>query len=158
MRDAGTDRDVANRATVLRTVAATGLPWIIPLMETALTFHHAVRDAQDDLTATLNRLSEATADGDYTYYVNIATAMGDLPQPTGPTISAARQEASGFADSRSLKTRNPCVILRLARLCVRVLRADALLVAFDRVHLMLCGRSGVCEPGQRCAYRGLPVK
>ncbi|KOT99264.1 hypothetical protein ADK70_04460 [Streptomyces rimosus subsp. pseudoverticillatus] len=98
MRDAGTDRDVANRATVLRTmVTATGLPWIIPLMETALTFHHLVRDAQDDLTATLNRLGEATADDDYTYYVNIATAMGDLPQPIGPTISVARQRKPPYA-------------------------------------------------------------
>ncbi|WP_030374946.1 hypothetical protein [Streptomyces rimosus] len=55
VRNAGTDR-----ATVLRTEATTaGLPWILPLLETALAFHHAVRDAHDDLTATLDRLREA---------------------------------------------------------------------------------------------------
>ncbi|MEU1667114.1 hypothetical protein ABZ547_26650 [Streptomyces sparsogenes] len=87
LRDAGTDHDdVTDRATVLRTeITVAGLPWLTPLLETALAFHHAVRDAHDDLTATLDRLREATANGDYAYYIDIATAMGNLPQPTEST-------------------------------------------------------------------------
>ncbi|MEU7260935.1 hypothetical protein AB0B21_34790 [Streptomyces rimosus] len=80
---------------MLRTEATTGgLPWIIPLLETALAFHHAVRNAYDDLSATLGRLREATANGDFAYYVNIAAAMGDLPQPAGPAIQWLDSEAA----------------------------------------------------------------
>ncbi|GAA3372616.1 ATP/GTP-binding protein [Streptomyces antimycoticus] len=87
LRDAGTDHDVTDRATMLRTeITVAGLAWLTPLLETALAFHHAVRDAPHDLTATLDRLREATANGDFTYYVDIATAMGNLPQPAGSTI------------------------------------------------------------------------
>ncbi|WP_316959640.1 ATP/GTP-binding protein [Streptomyces sp. TRM68367] len=83
VRDAGTDRDLTDRATVLRTeISVAGLAWLTPLLETALAFHHAVRGAQDDLTTTIGRLREATANGDFAYFVHIATAMGDLPQPT----------------------------------------------------------------------------
>ncbi|MDH6707393.1 putative negative regulator of RcsB-dependent stress response [Kitasatospora sp. MAA19] len=55
--DAGTDdREITDRATVLRTqIDVAGLPWLIPLLETALAFHHAVRDAEGDLTATIAR-------------------------------------------------------------------------------------------------------
>lgn len=87
LRDAGTDRDVTDRATVLHTeVTVAGLDWLIPLLETAVAFHHAVRGAQDDLTATLDRLRQATANGDFAYYVDIATAMGDLSQPAESTV------------------------------------------------------------------------
>ncbi|MFG2681279.1 ATP/GTP-binding protein [Streptomyces sp. NPDC048392] len=87
VRDAGTDRDVTGRATVLRTeINVAGLAWLTPLLETALAFHHAVRGAQDDLTATIDRLREETANGDFAYYVHITAAMGDLPQPAGPAI------------------------------------------------------------------------
>lgn len=86
-RDAGTDGDVTARAAVLHAEStAAGLPWLTPLIETAVAFHHAVRGAHDDLTATIDRLGEATANGDFTYYVHIAAAMGDLPQPDGPAI------------------------------------------------------------------------
>ncbi|MEU7642442.1 hypothetical protein AB0C11_41670 [Streptomyces sp. NPDC039016] len=86
VRDVGTDRDIADRVVVLRTeISVGGLPWLTPLVETALAFHHAVRDASDDLAATLDRLREATTNGDFAYYVDIATAMGDLPQPAGST-------------------------------------------------------------------------
>ncbi|WP_307841677.1 ATP/GTP-binding protein [Streptomyces endocoffeicus] len=86
VRDAGTDRDVTDRATVLHTESTVaGLPWLTPLIYTAVAFHHAVRDAQNDLTTTLDRLREATANGDYAYYVDIATAMGNLPKPAGST-------------------------------------------------------------------------
>jgi hypothetical protein len=72
---------------VLRTeITVAGLAWLTPLLETALAFHHAVRGAQDDLAATIDRLREATANGDFAYYRHIAAAMGDLPQPAGPAI------------------------------------------------------------------------
>nr|WTB12031.1 hypothetical protein OG546_49570 [Streptomyces antimycoticus] len=87
VRDAGTDRDVTDRATALHTESTgAGLPWLTPLIHTAVAFHHAVRDAPEDLTATLDRLRETTTNGDFAYYVDIATAMGDLPQPTGSAI------------------------------------------------------------------------
>ncbi|MGX1854590.1 hypothetical protein [Streptomyces sp. NPDC055299] len=82
VRDAGTEGDVINRATVLRTeTTVAGLPWPTPLIETATAFHHAVRGADDDLAATLDRLRQAIEGGDFAYYVDIATAMGGLPQP-----------------------------------------------------------------------------
>ncbi|WP_413804278.1 ATP/GTP-binding protein [Streptomyces sp. OE57] len=87
IRDAGTDRDVTDRATVLHTESTVaGLPWLTPLIHTAVAFHHAVRDAQDDLTATIDRLRETTANGDFAYYVDIAAAMGGRPQPVGSTV------------------------------------------------------------------------
>ncbi|WP_431776301.1 ATP/GTP-binding protein [Streptomyces cucumeris] len=82
LRDAGTDRDVTDRATALLTQStAAGLPWLTPLIHTAVAFHHAVRGAQNDLTATIDRLREATANGDFAYYVDIAHFMADLPLP-----------------------------------------------------------------------------
>ncbi|MGW3271850.1 hypothetical protein ACWDFH_10295 [Streptomyces kronopolitis] len=82
VRDAGTEADVTDRATVLRTESTVaGLPLLTPLIETAAAFHHAVRGAHEDLAATLDRLREASSDGDFAYYVDIVTAMGDLPQP-----------------------------------------------------------------------------
>ncbi|MGW1364493.1 ATP/GTP-binding protein [Streptomyces chartreusis] len=87
VRDAGTDQDVTDRASTLRTeIRTAGLAWLTPLLETALAFHHAVREATDELAATIDRLREATATGDFAYYVTVAAAMGDLPQPTGHAI------------------------------------------------------------------------
>lgn len=81
VRDAGTnDSGIDERVTVLRTqIEVAGLPWLIPLLETALAFHHAARSDQDSLAATLARLREATSNGDFTYYVDIAHYMADLP-------------------------------------------------------------------------------
>ncbi|KWT63811.1 hypothetical protein ADL21_00115 [Streptomyces albus subsp. albus] len=105
VRDAGTDRDVTDRATVLRTEATTaGLPWILPLLETALAFHHAVRGAHDDLTATLNRLRASTADGDFAYSVNIAAAMGGMPCPADSAIQWLDSETTVRARWRTLVT------------------------------------------------------
>ncbi|MER5218271.1 hypothetical protein ABT063_49255 [Streptomyces sp. NPDC002838] len=104
VRDAGTD-DVTDRATVLRTeITVAGLAWLTPLLETALAFHHAVRGAQDDLTATFDRLREATANGDFTYYIHIATAMGDLSQPSESAIQWLDDEPTVRARWRSLVT------------------------------------------------------
>ncbi|MFI9366505.1 ATP/GTP-binding protein [Kitasatospora sp. NPDC053057] len=87
VRDAGTDdQDIADRVTVLRAqIDVAGLPWLIPLLETALAFHHAVRGAENDLTATLARLREATANGDFAYYLDIAHFMAGLPLPAPST-------------------------------------------------------------------------
>ncbi|WP_411137981.1 ATP/GTP-binding protein [Streptomyces sp. C10] len=87
VRDAGTEGDVTDRAAALHAESTgAGLPWLTPLIETTLAFHHAVRGAHDDLTAAIDRLRQETAGGDFAYYVDIATAMGDLPQPTCSAI------------------------------------------------------------------------
>ncbi|MEY9997515.1 tetratricopeptide (TPR) repeat protein [Streptomyces sp. V4I8] len=104
VRDAGTN-DVTDRAAVLRTeIAVAGLAWLTPLLEVTLVFHHAVRGAQDDLTATIDRLHEATANGDFAYYVHIAAAMGDLPQPSGSAVQWLDDEPTVRARWRSLVT------------------------------------------------------
>ncbi|WP_174857770.1 hypothetical protein [Streptomyces lydicus] len=51
-----------------------------------LAFHHAVRGAHDDLTATIDRQRQTTANGDFAYYVDIATAMSGLPRTSGSAI------------------------------------------------------------------------
>ncbi|MFI2764320.1 hypothetical protein ACH5A3_36635 [Streptomyces echinatus] len=90
---------------MLRTeITVAGLAWLTPLLETALVFHHAVRAAQDDLTAAIDRLHEATANGDFAYYLHIAAAMGDLPQPSGPAIQWLDDEPTVRARWRSLVT------------------------------------------------------
>ncbi|GAA3163408.1 ATP/GTP-binding protein [Streptomyces ramulosus] len=87
LRDAGTDHDILDRATVLRSeITVAGLDWMIPLLETALAFHHAVRGAHDDLEATVERLRAATTSGDFAYYVDIACAMGDLTPPADSRV------------------------------------------------------------------------
>ncbi|WP_150136484.1 hypothetical protein [Streptomyces hyaluromycini] len=104
-RDAGTDRDITGRATVLRTeITVTGLPWLTPLLETALAFHHAVRGADDDLSDTIGRLREATANGDFAYHVPIAAAMAGRPRPDGPVIRWLDDEHIVLARWRALVT------------------------------------------------------
>jgi hypothetical protein len=85
--DAGTaDRDITDRAAVLRTqIDVAGLPWLIPLLETALAFHHSIQGAQDDLTAALARLRTATVSGDFAYYLDIAHFMAGRPLPSPST-------------------------------------------------------------------------
>ncbi|MFG2910920.1 ATP/GTP-binding protein [Kitasatospora sp. NPDC048286] len=87
VRDAGTDdRGIAQRAAVLRTqIDVAGLPWLIPLLETALAFHHALRGTEDDLTAAIARLRDATANGDFAYYADIAHFMAGRPLPAPST-------------------------------------------------------------------------
>lgn len=105
VRDAGADHDVTGRAAVMRAeIDIAGLTWLIPLLETALAFHHAVRGAQNDLTATIDRLRAATANGDYAYCLHIAAAMGDLPQPTEPAIQWLDDDATVRARWRALVT------------------------------------------------------
>ena len=106
LRDAGTEgNSVTDRATVLRTeITVAGLAWLTPLLETALAFHHVVRGAQDDLTATIDRLGEATANGDFAYYVPIVTAMGGRPQPDGTAIQWLDDEHTVRTRWRTLVT------------------------------------------------------
>ncbi|MFJ1751279.1 ATP/GTP-binding protein [Streptomyces sp. NPDC088116] len=81
-KDAGTDRDVVGRAHALTTeITAAGLPFLIRFLQLALAFHHAVRDAHEDLDITVNRLSELTAGGDFAYFTDIARFMAGLPLP-----------------------------------------------------------------------------
>ncbi|WP_042422173.1 ATP/GTP-binding protein [Streptacidiphilus anmyonensis] len=107
VRDAGTDRGFTDRVTVLRTqIDVAGLPWLIPLLETALAFHHTVRGTQDELTATIARLREVTANGDFAYYVDIACFMAGRPLPAPSTTmwlepeATVRQRWSTVADRR----------------------------------------------------------
>lgn len=105
VRDAGTDHNVTGRADVLRTeISVSGLTWINPLLDVALAFHHAVRGDQDPLATVIGRLREATTSGDFAYYVNIAAAMGDLPQPDGPAIHWLDSESAVRARWRTLVT------------------------------------------------------
>ncbi|MFJ4192089.1 hypothetical protein [Kitasatospora sp. NPDC089509] len=74
---------VAVRAALLRTqIDVAGLPWLIPLPETALAFHHTIRGDHDDLAATITRLRDATTGGDFAYYLDAAHFMAGLPLPS----------------------------------------------------------------------------
>jgi len=107
VRDAGTDRQTDDRITVLRTqIEVAGLPWLIPLLELALAFHHTVRGDQDELSAAIIRLRQATADGDFAYYTDIAHFMADRPLPAPSTTqwldtdNAVRERWHAVATSR----------------------------------------------------------
>ncbi|WP_078661407.1 ATP/GTP-binding protein [Streptomyces sp. NRRL B-24484] len=106
VRDAGTDNcEIADRHTVLRAqIDVAGLPWLIPLLETALAFHHAVCGAENDLTATLARLRDATANGDFAYYLDIAHFMADRPLPAPSTTQWLDAEETVRTRWRSLVT------------------------------------------------------
>ncbi|MGW1847953.1 hypothetical protein [Streptomyces sp. NPDC001966] len=54
-------------------------------MELALAFHHAVRGEDQDLAATISRLREFTATGDFAYFTDIAHFMAALPLPEPST-------------------------------------------------------------------------
>ncbi|MDG4537131.1 ATP/GTP-binding protein [Streptomyces sp. AV19] len=87
VRDAGTD-DVEDRAHLLRTeIDVAGLTAALQAtLELALAFHHAVRGEDQDLAATIDRLRELTATGDFAYFTDIAHYMAVLPLP-GPTAT-----------------------------------------------------------------------
>lgn len=100
----GRHRGSADGAQSNRKVTVTGLSWLTPLLEAALAFHHAVRGAEDDLDAVIDRLREATVNGDFAYYVPIAAAMGDQPRPDGPTIRWLDDECTVRTPWRALVT------------------------------------------------------
>uniref|UniRef100_UPI002F90D7DC hypothetical protein n=1 Tax=Streptomyces sp. NBC_01562 TaxID=2975879 RepID=UPI002F90D7DC len=80
-RDASrTDADVDDRAQVLRAeIRTAGVTYTELALDLALAFHHAVRDDQDQVAATIARLCENTRGGDFAYYRDIAAFMADLP-------------------------------------------------------------------------------
>lgn len=55
-------------------------------LDLALAFHHAVRDDQDQMAATIAGLRENTRGGDFAYYSDITAFMADLPvEEASPT-------------------------------------------------------------------------
>jgi hypothetical protein len=66
---------------LLAEIDVCGISYAAAKLQLALCFHHAVLDAQDDLATAITRLRELTQSGDYTYYVEIAHFMADLPLP-----------------------------------------------------------------------------
>lgn len=86
IKDAGTP-GVTDRAQHLHTdIENAGLPFLHRFVELALAFHHAARGEDQKLAATIDRLRELTATGDFAYFTNIAHYMADLPLP-GPTTT-----------------------------------------------------------------------
>ncbi|MFB8440611.1 hypothetical protein ACFC7A_16350 [Streptomyces niveus] len=82
VRDAGTDRDVEDRARLLRTdIDVAGLTSADTVLDLALCFHHAVRDNRPALAAIIARLRERAHTGDYAYYADITHYMAGLPLP-----------------------------------------------------------------------------
>ncbi|KOG08389.1 hypothetical protein [Streptomyces viridochromogenes] len=82
VRDAGIAADVPDRAAVLLAeIGVSGISYAAAKLQLALCFHHAILDAQDDLTNAITRLRELTQSGDYAYYVEIAHFMAGLPLP-----------------------------------------------------------------------------
>ena len=82
IRDAGRRTDIDERAQVLRTeIETAGLTSLLPLLELAVCFHHAVR-GEELRDATVYRLRRLTSDGDYAYLAGIACFMGDRPIPS----------------------------------------------------------------------------
>ncbi|MGW3563507.1 ATP/GTP-binding protein [Streptomyces sp. NPDC000941] len=84
IRAAGTPGPrVADRASVLLAdITTAGVTAAHTTLELALSFHHAVRDDEAAVRATVSRLRDLTQDGDYTYYLDIAHFMAGLPLPT----------------------------------------------------------------------------
>ncbi|MET9663196.1 hypothetical protein, partial [Streptomyces sp. NPDC006510] len=77
---------VTDRAQHLHTdIDAAGLPFLHRFVELALAFHHAVRSEDQDLAATISRLRELTATGDFAYFTDIAHFMAALPLPEPST-------------------------------------------------------------------------
>ncbi|KPI02939.1 hypothetical protein OK074_5089 [Actinobacteria bacterium OK074] len=78
--DAGRSTDIDERAQALRTeIETAGLTSVLPLLELAVCFHHAVRGDGELLTTAIRRLHRLTNDGDHAYLADIACFMGDRP-------------------------------------------------------------------------------
>ncbi|MER6103766.1 ATP/GTP-binding protein [Streptomyces sp. NPDC001832] len=92
IKDAGTD-GTPDRAQSLHTdIEAAGLPFLHRFVELALAFHHAVRGEDQDLAATISRLRELTATGDFAYFTDIAHFMAALPLPEPSTTRWTKNE------------------------------------------------------------------
>ncbi|MFD0344170.1 hypothetical protein ACFVH0_36805 [Streptomyces sp. NPDC127117] len=110
IKDAGTD-DVTARAQGLHAdIEAAGLPFLHRFVELALAFHHAVRDEDQDLAATIGRLRGLTVTGDFAYFTDIAHFMAALPltNPSpaqwldGPVLTRERWRTLVTARRRAL--------------------------------------------------------
>ncbi|MFF8918445.1 ATP/GTP-binding protein [Streptomyces sp. NPDC015032] len=86
VKDAGTDGATDRAQGLHADIEAAGLPFLHRFVELALAFHHAVRGEEQDLAATISRLSELTATGDFAYFTDIAHFMAALPLP-GPSTT-----------------------------------------------------------------------
>lgn len=76
VRDAGALEPVR----VLRAaISDAGLKTAEAALELAMCFHHAVQNDHDKINAAISRLRHLTRGGDYTYYVEIAQFMADIP-------------------------------------------------------------------------------
>ncbi|MFE5097025.1 ATP/GTP-binding protein [Streptomyces sp. NPDC056638] len=92
IKDAGTD-GITDRAQGLHTdIEAAGLPFLHRFVELALAFHHAVRGEDQDMAATISRLRELTAIGDFAYFTDIAHFMAALPLPEPSTTRWTKDE------------------------------------------------------------------
>ncbi|GHE31223.1 hypothetical protein [Streptomyces hydrogenans] len=78
--DAGTDRNVLDRTSVLREeIRLSGVAITTAILELVVCFHHAVLDDGQGLTDTTAWLRDLTEGGDYAYYTDIAAFMADRP-------------------------------------------------------------------------------
>ncbi|MFE3143991.1 hypothetical protein [Streptomyces scopuliridis] len=92
IKDAGTG-GVTDRAQSLHAdIEAAGLPFLHRFVELALAFHHAVRGEDQGLAATIARLRELTATGDFAYFSDIAHFMAALPLPEPATTRWTKNE------------------------------------------------------------------
>ncbi|MFF3409067.1 ATP/GTP-binding protein [Streptomyces sp. NPDC002742] len=83
IRDASTTHDIEDRAEQLRTeIRLAGVTVAEPILELALSFHHAIQGDDEKATASITRLRELTHSGDYAYYADIAHFMAGLPVET----------------------------------------------------------------------------
>ncbi|MER5200985.1 hypothetical protein ACWD3J_46455 [Streptomyces sp. NPDC002755] len=76
-----------DRAQVLRAeILTAGVTYAELALDLALAFHHAVRNDQDQVAATVARQRENTRGGDFAYYSDIVAFMADLPlEEASPT-------------------------------------------------------------------------
>jgi hypothetical protein len=78
--DAGADHGVLARAHLLREeIRVSGVAIATAILELVVCFHHAVLGDDHGITATITRLRDLTAVGDYAYYTDIAAFMSDRP-------------------------------------------------------------------------------
>ncbi|MFE4540262.1 ATP/GTP-binding protein [Streptomyces scopuliridis] len=92
IKDAGTG-GVTDRAQSLHAdIETAGLPFLHRFVELALAFHHAVHGEDQALAATIGRLRELTATGDFAYFSDIAHFMAALPLPEPATTRWTKNE------------------------------------------------------------------
>ncbi|MGX1885757.1 hypothetical protein [Streptomyces sp. NPDC055287] len=83
VRDAGTQRDLEDRARILREeIHTSGITHAAAALELAMCFHHAVLDNDHAFTTAIARLRDLPQGGDHAYYVDTAHFMADL-SPNG---------------------------------------------------------------------------